>query len=75
MEPGEYHWRHGWHFKRLDGGVVRIRLLIDGHPVAAQEFLIPPNEWASIVSHVSARGETGATFQAACDFHDAPAEA
>lgn len=70
MEIGEFHWAHGWHFKRLAEGVVRMRLLVDNHPVAGQEFTIPPNEWASIVSHVSQRGETGETFQQALDFHN-----
>ncbi len=30
---------------------------------------IPPNEWASIIAYVSAKGETGEQFSAAETFH------
>jgi len=28
---GWFHWRHGWHFKRLDDGTVSLKQEVDGH--------------------------------------------
>lgn len=72
MEIGEFHNREGWYYKRIDDkGTVRIRKRASAHedaPVVA-EIEIPENEWASIVAHVTAGGETGASWRAAREFH------
>lgn len=71
MEPGDFHWQNGWYFKRLDDGSVRIRLrekmgaFIEDRVYEAH---IPPAEWASIISFVSARGEPAA-YPDAVKFH------
>src|SRR5690348_63381 len=67
MEIGEFHETSGWYFKRLESGSVRIRHRT-GETVDA-EHVIDEASWASIVSHVSARGETGDTFAEARRFH------
>jgi hypothetical protein len=71
MEIGEFHNRDGWYFTRLTDGAVRIRKTVAARadsPVE-HEHVIPANEWASIVAHVSARGEAGDTYTEASDFH------
>lgn len=42
-----YHWRDGWHFQRVDVDV-------EVHTPHGETLVIPANEWASIVTHVSA---------------------
>lgn len=72
MEIGEFHNRDGWYFKRVDeAGTVRIRKRVTGHDGAeiVTEIEIPENEWASIVAHVSRRGETSQTWQQARSLH------
>lgn len=69
MEVGEFHWRNGWFFKRMDDGSVRI-----WHRGATVDVLnvpisIPPSEWASIVCSVSRDGESCARWNQAQDFH------
>lgn len=73
---GAFHWRDGWHFKRLSDGAVRVMrpAIIHG---GGEEYLktditIPSNEWASIVCSVSSGGETGERWNAAQDFHGRP---
>ena len=69
-----YHARDGWRFRRLEGGTVMIwreQSPPSGPPIL-QPVRIPPNEWASIVAHVSAAGEEGRTWRAAIDFHQEP---
>ncbi len=66
MEVGEFHWARGWYFKRLEDGAVRIRQK-DGDEIVV-EAVIPPDEWASIVSHVSRAGEP-ASYKAARALH------
>lgn len=61
-----YHWRDNWFFQRTKLGAVLVTL-----PDSSQK-VIPPNEWASIVASVCARGETGETFEAARAFHGEP---
>lgn len=62
------HWRDDWYFQRTKLGAVLLTL-----PDKSQK-MIPPNEWASIVASVSARGETGDTFREAATFHGHPVE-
>jgi hypothetical protein len=58
-----FHWRDGYYFQRLPLGAVLVTL-----PDHSQK-VIPPNEWASIVAHVSQAGETAESFAAALAFH------
>lgn len=65
-----YHWRDGWHFTRCPDGSVRImngRTPVGVDPI---DLTIPPNEWASIIANVSARGETSNSYYLAGVFHD-----
>lgn len=82
MEIGEYHHTDGWFFKRLKDGSVRIR--VEGvntivTPIndttdritvgrAAAEHIIPPSEWASIVTAV-AHFDDGVTYGMATRLH------
>lgn len=59
-----YHWRDGWTFERLPNGSVEIA---EGRSSRA---VIPPQEWASIVAAMSARGENAETYTAALDAHE-----
>jgi hypothetical protein len=63
-QVGYYHWRDGIYFRRNDDGSVRV-----ASQTHAILFDVPPNEWASIVAHVSAKGETGEAFARAQAFH------
>lgn len=68
MQPNSYHWRDGWYFCREDDGTV----VVQGHDPARVTPIvlrIPPEEWASIVAHVSARGGTAAAYAAAEQLH------
>ena len=67
---GIYHWRDYWFFKRGADGTVVIRRQTPGE-VVGPELFIPPNEWASIIAHVSARGENAETYEEATTFHSA----
>jgi hypothetical protein len=71
MEIGNFHNRDGWYFKRLEDGSVRIQKTTTAHVDAPVEYehVIPENEWASIVAHVSVGGETGDSYQEAREFH------
>lgn len=71
MEIGNFHNRDGWYFKRLDDGSVRIQKTTTAQADAPLEYehVIPENEWASIVSHVSAEGGNGETYDVARQFH------
>lgn len=66
-----FHWREGWYFDRLPNGDVHLKKDAN-HSSEAFPFVdvtIPASEWASIVSSVSAAGETGDTYRAALAFH------
>lgn len=60
-----YHWRDEWMFERGDDGNV----IIHNTRLLERHLVIPPNEWASIIASVSAKGETGEQFSAAEAFH------
>lgn len=68
MEMGEYHWKDGRYFKRLDDGSVRIRTLA-ALGIAGDEMVIPPYQWASIIASVSKNGETPEQYRAAVALH------
>lgn len=62
-EIGEFHHKDGWYFKRLEDGSVRIRI-----EDLRGEHIIPPNEWASIVTEV-AKFADGVTYGMATRLH------
>lgn len=67
-----FHWRDGWFFARLGDGSVRV--MLRETPTAEWlrvDIAIPPIEWASIVSSVSAVVETGDRWKVALNFHGA----
>lgn len=65
---GPFHWRDGWHWQGLEDGTVEVWHGDESGP-SADALRIPATEWASIVAHVSARGETGETYYQALRFH------
>jgi hypothetical protein len=70
MIEGQFNESSGWMFRRVEDGSVEIQpgatvLGAGGYPV----HLVSPDAWASMVAHVSARGESGETFRAAQAFH------
>lgn len=67
METGQFHTHDGWYWNRTADGSVRIVVQPPGG--GSYEHVLTASEWASVVSHVSARGETGETWKAALEFH------
>lgn len=70
LMPGEYHWRHGITFKRLQ---QRLDSNAEGNGdvqlcVGGLIFRIPASEWASIITEVS----NGARYEYAQEFHMLP---
>ncbi len=65
-----YHWKDNWFFKRGADGTVVVRHDNKETHRPDVSLLIPPNEWASIIASVSARGETAEQYAAATDFHN-----
>jgi hypothetical protein len=67
-----FHWKDGWFFSRResDGAViVDHRTPANFEGTLDTQFVIPENEWASIVASVSAYGENAASWQFARLFH------
>lgn len=62
----KFHWRDGWCFWRDQQGSVFVERKDIGVHLS-----IPAAEWVSIVAHVSARGETGASYAEALVTHEA----
>ncbi len=66
----KFHYKDNWYFERLEDGSVMIT-----HPDGPglnsepEEFIIDADSWASIVAHVSSRGEKADTFREASLFH------
>lgn len=72
MKEGQFHAKNGLYFRRTEDGGVEIEKKIDAHddsPVADRIFL-DNSEWASIISHVSKKGESYETFEHALLFHN-----
>ena len=64
MKPGQFHTHDGWLFERTENGGVKMTASnVPVHELTAEA-------WTSIVAHVSARGEDGATYREALDFHN-----
>lgn len=71
-----FHLCNGLFFERQDGNFVRIFLDLPpykpGHVIGANpefEVTVDAGEWASVVASVAARGEDGATWREALDYH------
>ena len=64
-----YHWRDNWHFARYSDGEVAVKKCRDdGTTIDA--IIIPASEWASIIAHASAKGETAENYAIAERFHN-----
>lgn len=63
---GKFHVRDNLFFERDADGSVEITCP-DG-----TFLVIDASSWASVVASVSAQGETGESYRAALDFHNAP---
>lgn len=68
-----FHHRDGWYFVRRDDGSVKIVVTETTHADAPPllTHTITPNEWASIIAAVCARGENSESYRDALDFHTA----
>ena len=74
-----FHQRDGFYVERLEGGAVRVVKHGSLTPIERSngvrklpiilDHVIPPNEWASIIAAVCARGENGESYRDALDFH------
>ena len=76
-----FHWRDNLFFKRLDDGSVQITTKIEPnkydhetqqsirYEMIRHQYIIPPNEWASIIASVSLCGETSEKYCTSVDFH------
>lgn len=71
LEDLEFHVTDGFTAKRVDKGSVRLRKYKDSHcDDILFEITVDYASWASIVAHVSKRGETGESYHEARAFHD-----
>jgi hypothetical protein len=61
-----FHANDGWYFERQPDGSVKISAAVNR---CAETITLPPAEWASVVTAVSAQGETSETYQAALRLH------
>lgn len=67
-----YHSRDGLYFERDNYGNVTVRTMDrPAHKKVLFEVTLPPSEWASAVASMSKAGETGESFRAALDYHQA----
>lgn len=69
LRDGEFHLDNGLVFRRHPEGRVEIRQL---HPNGGDSFVCETSAsgWASVVAHLSARGESAETHAAALALHD-----
>lgn len=62
-----FHANDGWYFERQEDGSVKISAAVSR---CVETITLKPAEWASVVTAVSALGETSETYQAALRLHD-----
>lgn len=62
-----FHWQHGWYFRRGEKGKVQVR--ISRHGQNQMEVVIDAASWASIVAHVSKKGDTAPQVSRAEELH------
>lgn len=65
---GTHHGPRGWFWRRWPDGSVKVTKRADDGAVVA-DTLISPAEWAEIVTHVSAPGQTDEGITLAQRFH------
>lgn len=65
-----FHWRFGIEFERLAGGDVRLTMPGERYGAIESSWTIPAAEWASIITAVSAVGETAEQYAIATVFHN-----
>lgn len=72
VERGAFHIHNGWWIRREEHGGVTIEAREPGEPDAPlrMAFTVDAESWASMVAHVSARGETAETWYEALQFHN-----
>ena len=81
-----YHAKDGLHFQRHKDGSVTVARWLHGLANAGRAdqavvdvldhaWTLTASEWASVVASVSAKGESGETYNAALRFHDNADEA
>ncbi|HEY3499038.1 MAG TPA: hypothetical protein VGK73_30310 [Polyangiaceae bacterium] len=70
---GRFHANNGLCFTRLPDGSVYVEQVAGADPLSSKTvlkgFVIPSGMWASVVAHVSARGESAASHQQALLWH------
>ena len=68
MKEGQFSYRDGWMFLRLEDGSVQISRDEDGKEKVV--LVVDPDGWKSIITSVSKRGETAEAWQEAELFHN-----
>ena len=66
-----FHLKEGWFFERLPEGKVRIlkrESASDEAPIVMEVVVDKPG-WCSVISSVSAEGETSRKYDEAVEFH------
>jgi hypothetical protein len=71
----EYHAKAGWFFERMtEGNVGSVVIVKREYGVDNPKLLLAiafyPDEWASIVASVSARGDTAVVHSEALELHN-----
>lgn len=61
------HWQHGWYFRRGEKGKVQVRISRDGSDL--MQVAIDADSWASIVAHVSKKGDAAPQVSRAEELH------
>ena len=71
-----FHLENGWYFSREENGNVKIMKREDAEPDAAliTAITMTPDDWASVVSSVCARGNRKDAFDGARLFHNLECE-
>lgn len=67
---GDFHTKEGWWFGRLEDGSVGITKTNERAEVIESQVVLAPNEWASAVAFVSARGDNAETFGEVLRLHN-----
>lgn len=69
--PPRFHWKDGWFFERLSDGSVKIikKEKATDEAKVIVEAIIPPDEWASVIDHVSKKSGQVGNYENAKKFH------
>ena len=71
---GHFHTKEGWWFRRLADGAVVLTKTNERAEIIESRVVLAPNEWASAVAFVSARGDNAETFGEVLRFHNQTTE-